>query len=175
MKKGLIAIPFLAVMVGCSSDIDMVKDGVMDFNKTTTLGEALDNWGSCGKREWESFETESGVKVVEFSCYHELSDFMEKARSIRLEKANDEAEYFNIDSMVQTFQFTINKDDTFQVDNVQARTTWNDSTTFEDSQQPVEQLAKAYRNEIAFNAEELDEYAVSQLSYVFSMIKAQAK
>ncbi len=53
MKKVLFAIPLALALTGCGSDIDLVKGGVMEFNQTTTLGKALDNWKSCESREWE--------------------------------------------------------------------------------------------------------------------------
>lgn len=84
-------------------------------------------------------------------------------------------EALDIASNIQTFQFTINQGDTFQIDNVQVKTTWQDGTSFEDSQKPVEQLEMAYANNLNFDPTELNEMGAAQISYVFSMIKMRAK
>lgn len=123
MKKLLLAVPMTLALAGCGSDIDLVKGGIMEFNKTTTLGKALDNWKSCENREWEEFKTDNGVKVVQFTCQHKVEQFMSKAKSMLSKEDQARAEHLDISSNIQTFQFTINKDKTFQVDNVQVKTT----------------------------------------------------
>jgi len=66
------AIVLLFGLNGCANDIDNVKDGVMDFDKTLTVGEAFDNWKACNKSQWNSFETDNGIKVVEFKCEEDM-------------------------------------------------------------------------------------------------------
>jgi len=71
MKKLIFGFSMLLILVGlsgCSSDEDIVKDGVMNFNKSLTVGEALDNWSNCESKDWESFETSNGIKIVQFTC-----------------------------------------------------------------------------------------------------------
>jgi ABC-type metal ion transport system substrate-binding protein len=72
MKKKVIFlfITLIVLFTGCEdSSISQVKNGVLAFNKKITVGEALDNWDNCYKRDWETFETKNGIKVVNFKCY----------------------------------------------------------------------------------------------------------
>lgn len=174
MKKVLLAVPFLIALTGCESDVDLVKLGIMEFNKTTTLGKALDNWKSCENREWEEFETDNGMKIVQFTCRHKITQYMSQAKSLLLQEEQAKANHLDITSNVQTFQFTMNQDETFQIDNAQVKTTWKDGTSFEDSQQPIEQLERAYANNLNFNPDELNERGAAQISYFFSILKSRA-
>ena len=90
-------------------------------------------------------------------------------------KEQAKASYLDIKSNTQIFQWTINKDDTFQIDNVQVETVWADGKKFSDSQKPMEQLQGVYDNEISFNLGEINKMTAGQMAYVFQMIKARAK
>jgi len=168
---------FLAFFItGCSNDVDLVKDGVMNFNKTITVGEAFDNWNDCEDSRWDSFETDNHTKVVEFTCKKKnVQKYMSKLKSFLSKKDQEEASYLDIKSNKQIFQWTINKDDTFQIDNVQVETVWADGKKFSDSQKPMKQLRNVYDNEIAFNLSELNKMVAEQFAYVFQMIKVRAK
>lgn len=52
-----------AFMSGCNSEIDMVKNGTLQDYQQTTIGKAVES--VLGDVEWNSFETDKGVKVVE--------------------------------------------------------------------------------------------------------------
>lgn len=71
MKK-LLLVSILSVTIfglsGCSSDIDRVKDGALQFNSTMTVGDALDNYEYCQDPEWTSYVTDKNIGVVKFSC-----------------------------------------------------------------------------------------------------------
>lgn len=168
---------FLAIfMAGCNSDIDLVKNGVMNFNKTITVGEAFDNWNDCANSKWDSFETDNHIKVVEFTCEKKnVKEYFSKLKSFLSKKKQKKADYLDVVSNKQIFQWTINKDDTFQIDNVQVETTWSDGKKFSDSQKPMEQLQSVYNNETTFNLSELNKMSAEQMAYVFSMIKIRAK
>ena len=163
-------------MTGCFSEVDAVKSGIMNFNKTITVGEAFDNWDNCQKGEWESFETDNKIKVVQFTCLKKgVKEYMSKVKSFLSEKEKAKASYLDIVSNAQIFQFTINKDDTFQIDNVQVETVWSDGKKFSDSQKAMKELERVYKNEITFNINDLNKMAAGQIAYVFQMIKSQAK
>lgn len=174
MKKIFFTALAMIILTGCGSDIDLVKKGVMEFNQTTTLGKALDNWKSCEKREWDEFETSNGIKVVQFTCQHKVKKFMAKTKSLLSKEDQAKAHYLDIYSNTQTFQFTINHDNTFQINSVTTKTKWNDGKTFEDTQEPVAQLKSAYSNKDSFNTKELNKVVAEQIAYVFSIIKSQA-
>ena len=78
--------PVLFLPLACISnanvigDITMVKNGVVDFNKTTTVGQVLDSWQTCMSRDWKSFKKNNGVTVVEFNCQHQAPMYMKKVK-----------------------------------------------------------------------------------------------
>jgi len=59
---------------GCSEDsvnlsnIEKVKNGVMNFDKSITIGQAFDNWNSCKNKEWNEFTTDNQKQIVKFTC-----------------------------------------------------------------------------------------------------------
>lgn len=155
MKKLPGYVLIFLILTGCGNNIDRVKNGVMSFNKTTTVGKALDNWKSCTTSEWTEFETESGIKVVEFSCNKETDQFMNKLKSTLIEFKfidDDIAKYMDLTSISTVFQFTINKDKSFQLDGVYSEYNWADGLILvTEGENPVQSLKDAYKNEPALD------------------------
>lgn len=174
MKKVFCAASLAIALTGCGSDINLVKNGVMDFNKTITLGEALNQWKSCENRTWGEFKTDNSVKVVEFTCVHKVGDFIRRLESL-LTQENKANFNYKIISSIEKFQFTINKDNTFQIDNVQNKTTWEGGKSAEGPTEPIEALKAAYRNSMSFDPADLNESTATQVAYAFSMLSIQAK
>jgi len=179
-KKIALSIMFATstLLSGCSNDIDAVKSGILEFNKTITVGEAFDNWDSCVNSQWELFETSNGTKVVQFICNKkDVKEYMDKVKALLSEKqlASFSASGLNITENKQTFQFTINKDDTFQIDNVQVETVWADGKSFQDSQQSMEELERVYANEVSWDINELNNVVAQKIAYLFTILEAQAK
>jgi hypothetical protein len=175
MKKIIALTACTLLATGCSNDVDLVKNGVMDFNQTTTLGKALDNWSSCDSTSWDSFETDNGVRVVEFTCDHHIDDFFKKAKRL-LEKSNiKEVEHFDVEKNIHYYQFTLNQDNTFQFDNAQSLTTWKNGKTYEDSIDGMSQLERAYRDERTFNPDELNSMSAGYLSMMLEVTSRKAK
>ncbi len=130
-KKTLLVALVAMALAGCGSDMDIVKAGTMEFNKTITIEQAFDNWKSCKKRDWTKFETDSGVKVVQFTCQHSISQLTSKLKSRLNNKADDylaNVSALDIVSLSSIFSFTINQDDTFQIYDVQRRLVWKDGS-----------------------------------------------
>jgi hypothetical protein len=50
------------------SNIEKVKNGVMNFDKSITIGQAFDNWNSCKNKKWNEFRTDNQKQIVEFTC-----------------------------------------------------------------------------------------------------------
>lgn len=173
MKRVVLGVAIASLLAGCGSDVDIVKGGVMDFNQTTTLGKVLDNWKSCQNSKWDAFETENGIRVVEFSCTHEIAPFIKKIKSLSSEKDRN-SKGLDIVSNTQTFQFTLNQDDSFQIDNVQVTNVWGDGTSFTDSQKPIESLETAYSNDLNFDPATLNKTSAAQMAYMLNIIKARA-
>lgn len=152
-------IPIFAMCIavsGCGTDTDKVKNGVLEFNKTLTVGQALDNWKSCETRKWEEFSAENGVKVVQFTCQHKVKEYTEKVKGFLPDEIKNGAIYADIVSNIEKFQFTINKDDTFQIHNVSIETEWGDGTKSKNQQQPIKELEAAYSNKMSFDPEEIN-------------------
>lgn len=163
--KGIFGVAMLALLLaGCStSDISAVQNGTLAFNKTITVGQALNNWQSCKKGTWSEFTSQNGVKVVQFACDQKVRDYFNMAHKMALKSTKEAGvdffkdQAFKIDSLVETFQFTMNKDMTFQIDNVSDTAKWRDGTTLEQSQNAIEQLQMAYRDKMRFDSSGPDE------------------
>ncbi len=98
MNKIRLAIASLTAslfLAGCfNSDVDLVKDSVMEFDKTLTIGEALDNWKACEKTSWEQFETQNGKQIVEYTCSRPVALYdIEKISYIKEEVAKVLGQY----------------------------------------------------------------------------------
>lgn len=175
MKKLALITTACIALSGCGSDTDKVKNGILDFNKTITVGQALDNWTSCESKAWEEFSSENGVKVVQFTCNHKIKDFIEKVKIGVPEEINNGATYLDIVSNVEKFQFTMNKDDTFQIHNVSVETQWSDGEKIEGQQKPMEELEMAYSNKRSFDPEELNYLSSGQFAFSMKFLKPGEK
>jgi len=60
---GLMTAVFLA-SAGGGSNIDAVRNGILDFNQATTLGEAMENYSAFRSCTWESSTTPNGMDIV---------------------------------------------------------------------------------------------------------------
>ena len=56
-----------ALMSGCNSEIDLVKNGTLQGREQTTIGKAIES--AMGDVQWNYFETDKGVRVVELPNY----------------------------------------------------------------------------------------------------------
>lgn len=175
MKKLALITTMCIAIAGCGSDTDKVKNGILEFNKTITVGQALDNWKSCESKSWEEFSAENGVKVVQFTCNHKIKEYIEKAKSGVPEEINNGAIYLDVVSYIEKFQFTINKDDTFQIHNVSAETQWSDGEKVDGQQKPMEELETAYSNKLSFDPEELNYLGSGQFAFAMKFIKPGEK
>ena len=67
---------------GCNnSNIDNVKSLVYNYDKSITLGNALDHRSVCNKTNWVEFDDDQGRNVVEYQC--ELKDIEQYSISQR--------------------------------------------------------------------------------------------
>jgi uncharacterized protein YecT (DUF1311 family) len=137
------------ILGGCGDDISKIKYGVMDFNKTITVGDALDNWKSCEAGHWRKFLTDNNTRVVEFECQHKITEYFRKLKALNTDKANEI--YIDVVSNKQYFQFTLNKDDSFQIHSVETETVWRDGTSQRIRREPIDVLKDAYANSMNFD------------------------
>ena len=175
MSKSLLVVMLaFTILVGCTNDIETVKSGVLNFNKTITIGNALDRWQSCKYQWWQEFESDSGIRVVEFVCDHEISRYFNKIKSFLPDEEKAKSDHLNVLSIVQTFQFTLNLDGTFQVNSVFSEFAWLDGSRQEVSYEEVaDKLEDAYDNVTLFDPKEVtDESSTEGVSSLFSYLKA---
>lgn len=76
MKKILFVSSFLFVaLFNANADdryINLVKNSVLDDYKTTTVGNAFDNWDSCIDIAWEHVESKNKTNKVIYSCKYNV-------------------------------------------------------------------------------------------------------
>jgi len=102
MKLFFVGLLLSVFMTGCS-DVGIVKNGTLNFDKSLTVGEAFDRYSYFSSTEWQDFETSNGRKIVEINGI-----FTNKyIKQMGWEKKFKQA------SLV--VQFKINKNDTFEI------------------------------------------------------------
>jgi len=156
MRKIIFISSLIALFGFTDADVEIVKNGVFDFNKTITVGDALSNWKSCDKVFWDNFRTENGVRVVEFSCIHKAGDYFKNIEKI-VSRREDVGSNLDIAYTIHRFFFTLNVDQSFQLDNVQAITVWNDETIYQQDSDPFEMLKMVYGNEVILDGDSINE------------------
>lgn len=110
MKKTSGVIGAILIFLFCYScsgknPVSTVKDGVLEFDKSVTVGNAYDNYKYFEKKEWSSFETEQKRNVVEFKGTLPVADIVKKI--------DYDFKFFTSDyisSIEYTTQFTISAD-----------------------------------------------------------------
>jgi len=105
----ILKLALLAVMVlflGCSDrKISTVKNGVLEFDKALTVGEAFDNYKYCKDVKWESFETDNGRNVVQVTCDYDLNNKDNSKNTVELFKQK------GVSKVEIIYQFEILKSD----------------------------------------------------------------
>lgn len=62
-------------LAGCGGNpVNTVRDGLMDIDQSTTIGQAFDNYQYYRNVTWRSFEQENGRVVVEAVCTYDVSE-----------------------------------------------------------------------------------------------------
>lgn len=173
--KRLFILTCIALLSGCgSSDINLVKDGYMDFNQTSTIGQILDNWQSCESSEWTESVESNGVRKVVFSCTHAgFNEFSQKLKETIALKEEYFLETFDIAANTTRYIFTINQDETFQLDKADMLTIWNDGKQFI-TDMPIGSIEVAYDNELAFNAMQMDWNTAAGFNRMYVSMRSQA-
>ncbi len=103
-----LVISFLVIIgfSGCGDNISMVKKGTLEFDKSISIGQAFDKYKYFKKTEWKELVTDNGKKVVQVEGIVDFKLFPEDFYVIDKE---------NIQEARIVAQFTINKDDTFNL------------------------------------------------------------
>lgn len=124
----ILAILFF-VFLGGSNDIKRVKKGILGFDSSLTVGEALENFSGCGSKNWESFKTTNGRNIVQFECVaKDILEVVDLMKKIDLEKYNNtNGLAFKVKDVHYKVQFILMKDgNDFEVGASALEYTWND-------------------------------------------------
>lgn len=67
--KAIVGLILLFVFLGCeSSPVDLVKNGTLNLDPSTTVGNAFRGYQGFMERKWRFFKDRQGRKIVEFSA-----------------------------------------------------------------------------------------------------------
>lgn len=141
-----IAVFSILFLGGCSDPVSSIKDGILDLNKSTTLGKALDGWGACGSTKWSHAKSQSGQITVLFACEHQgvgkfISDLQNKvinrnADALAGMQGNPtfaikliDTKHVNslkLSNATTLIEFQINKDGSFETKSIKINLLWSD-------------------------------------------------
>jgi len=94
---------FLVIfIIGCGK-VSTVKNGVLNFDKSITVGEAFDKYSYFSDTDWTDFETSNGREIVQVTGTFNDKYMKQKGWTKQFSKA------FLI------VQFKVNKDNTFAI------------------------------------------------------------
>jgi hypothetical protein len=107
MKRLLLGAVSMILAIGLTGcgNTSMVKDGILDIDKSITIGEAFDRYEYLEDITWDSFEATNGRDIVEVRGNFSKELIAEKNKLLRskLKKGS------------LLTQFQINKDETFEL------------------------------------------------------------
>lgn len=175
----VVAIGLIFSLFSTSKNISIVKDGTMEFNKSITIGQAFNSWEICDDRSWSEFTTDDGISIVEFKCdaTYFNKDILETVNELITKEDAKMLDIKNLDfeKVETTFQFTINKDDTFKLDNTKSVIIYTDGKQLSLANDALMELKNVYINERFRFYEVTSSEMASQLGLALVMMKKQAK
>jgi hypothetical protein len=146
------------------SDTQLIKNGMLEFNKTISIGDAFDNWGDCSERSWKAFKSENGVRVVEFNCELKNAVQLKEAKKNTPTCLPSGCEWLDIAAANSTFQWTINTDNTFQISHVDSIIKWKDGRFFSKNENFLDSLDKVYSNVKTIDLSGTDDSSLSVIA-----------
>lgn len=143
---------------GHAGNVDLVKSGVLKFNQSLTVGEAFGGWANCAATEWRQFETARGQRVVESVCsIKDAKPFTMKILASKVVGNISGADHLSKFSGAKAlFQWTINKDGSFQLARVEVRYDWSDGKSYHAAMGLKDALTNLFNNEVDFDLRILD-------------------
>ena len=169
----LVLIMFVAIL-GCDkfsrSDVSTVKDGLLDFDKSLTVGKAFENYKYFKEVKWEAIKTDNGKRLV--NTYAKL----DLAKHPRFNEDLSKFKYFDLH-----FQFLVNQDNTFQLAWCGAAAEKHNGEKFEPQkeanlQQCMNELKNIYNNDPGYSEDEAREdrnkRAIAALKHAYTAAQA---
>jgi hypothetical protein len=156
--KSLFLASTVVFFTGCNnssdSPIETVKNGVMQFNKSLTVGEAFDNYESCDSSQWNELQQPNGQLIVEFKCeITTVEPFIARTIST-LEDVDSSQRFLQLHSLTNTYQWQINKDNSFEISNIDSVWQWKDGKKFSvyvPKNEYIQNLKTVYENKATFD------------------------
>lgn len=113
MNRIFLSIASIAILVfclnGCNKlvdDISLVKNGYINIDKSTTVGQAFDKYKYFKQVTWSKTKTDNGRRIVEVRGEYDVNKIM-------TELTGGTKPMYDKREMV--VQFVINKDNTFEI------------------------------------------------------------
>ena len=117
MKNKIISILLLfmagIICISCDGgDINLVKNGAMNFDKSTTIGKVFSSYPYFSNREWKSFEDTQGRKIVEFTADVNFEGLMgeENVERLKTMDNDDQLEFSKVFVSLENPENSINKE-----------------------------------------------------------------
>ncbi len=133
------------IIAGCSKDdMSTVKKGHLEFNKSLTIGQALDGYKYFGKKEWLAKKTPQGTRLVILKT--EMNP--QFIKEINEECIKSDPQGKAIESQLWSIQFTLNSDETIHISGTQTLTTLADKNKVDGSLNEA-LLQSVYKNQLA--------------------------
>lgn len=104
----LIFVGLLFNSCGGGGNISLVKGGILDLDKSLTVGEAFENYKYFKKVKWDNFKSDDKRDMVEVMAEYDIEKAMKTEKLKMLKSVFDKFEKVTV-----AFQFIINKDNTF--------------------------------------------------------------
>jgi hypothetical protein len=78
-KRVILICIFLLLFGACSNsdEINLVKNGILELDKSLTVGEAFENYKYFSDVKWEAFKTDNGRRVVQVTGILDLDKYPE--------------------------------------------------------------------------------------------------
>ena len=162
MKKILSILAMSTLLIfglsGCGSDIDIVKDGVVEYDDSIGVGDAFDNWKECKDSEWTEWVTDNKKRIVQFNCnvnYDKTEDtvrkYLTKEKNYSQENAEKLVQKYVPTAFQYIFQFTVKKDDTFELSYAGNKLAYKNGQKSENTLDMSRIINKVYKNSTDFD------------------------
>lgn len=144
---------FILFFIGCSNDIDTVKDGYLTSNHSRTVGDVFDKWSSCKDVSWKSTdETFGNYKVVIFTCnVSNIDTYFNKIKRFYKSSDIEKIPFLDIKSIKYIVRFNIYDDKSFIISGIQQKYLWSNDRAVNDTYEKDKFMKLVYSNSLIFD------------------------
>ena len=127
--------------------IDIVKNGLLDVDRGTTIGMALDGYKYFDNKEWKVVTTDNGRRFVVFTAFYNYKLIKEESSYNYLRRNA------NVKGQEMTFEFKISESNQFELYSISNIYVYDDhrgESTLPLSERSQEIIIKSIYNEMPF-------------------------